>query len=103
MKKILCFFLLFFLSLSCFTTAQDKPRVKLKHIAGEVVAYDTTVKAMTVRGKKNEIFITLDEKTAIKVGKEAKGPADIKVGDLINVKYIEEGGKNLARHIEILR
>ncbi len=101
MKTIVCFLL--FVSLSCLATAQDKPRVKLKHIAGEVVAYDSTVKAMTVRGKKNEIFITLDDKTTIKVGKETKGLTDLKVGDVVNVKYIDEGGKNLARQIEILR
>ncbi len=96
---LICIALL--VSLAQITWAQDKQRVKLKHIAGEVAAYDNSIKTMTVRGKRIEILITLDDKTSIKAKRESRSASDIKVGDMVAVKYIESEGRNIARIIEI--
>lgn len=81
--------------------AQDKQRIKIKQITGDIVAYDSSIKTMTVKGKRAEIIIILDEKTVIKEKKNLKSHSDIKVGDRVVIKYSEIEGKNIAKSIEI--
>ncbi|MBF0558623.1 MAG: TOBE domain-containing protein [Nitrospirae bacterium] len=76
-------------------------KIKIKMITGDVVTVDATVKTLTVKGKKAEVVISVDDKTAVKIDKEKKSLADVNVGDRVTVKYAETEGKTIARSIEI--
>ena len=79
--------------------AQEKAPVKVKQVTGEVTAIDAAAKTLTVKGKAGEVALTADDKTTVKIGKEKKTLADVKVGDKITVKYAEMDGKNVAKSI----
>ncbi|MCL5022672.1 MAG: hypothetical protein M1497_04790 [Nitrospirae bacterium] len=79
--------------------AEKKAPAKVKQVTGEVVAVDAAAKTLTVKGKKGEVAMTADDKTTVKVGKEKKTLADVKVGDKATVKYAEVEGKNVAKSI----
>lgn len=72
-----------------------------KHVTGNVSAVDADAKTLTVKGKKADVVISVDVKTKITAGKEAKTLADIKAGDKVIVNYIEANGKNTAKRIGI--
>lgn len=79
--------------------AQEKAPVKVKQVTGEVTAIDAAAKTLTVKGKAGEVALTADDKTTVKIGKEKKALADVKVGDKATVKYTEMDGKNVAKSI----
>lgn len=79
--------------------AQKKAPAKLKQVTGEVTAIDAAAKTLTVKGKAGEVALTADDKTTVKIGKEKKALADVKVGDKATVKYTEMDGKNVAKFI----
>ena len=56
---------------------------------------------ITVKGKKAEVTLTADNKTSIRMGKEKKTLADVKVGDKVSTRYSEMEGKNVAKSITI--
>ncbi|MGD0280945.1 MAG: hypothetical protein ABSB95_01125 [Dissulfurispiraceae bacterium] len=101
MKKLFLYVICFlaFSTFICSALAADKVRIKL--ISGDVVTVDAAVKTLTVKGKKAEVVITVDDKTAVKMDKEKKTLADIIVGDKVTVKYAGTEGKNVARYIHI--
>lgn len=101
MKKVLSIVLSILLVISIAGMAIAKEKVKVKQITGEVAAVDAAAKSLTVKGKKAEVVISTDEKTAVKAGKEKKSLSDVKVGDKVTVKYSEVDGKNIAKSIEI--
>jgi surface antigen len=70
-----------------------------KQVTGEVVAVDAIAMTLTVKGKKGEVALSADDKTAVKMGKEKKALADVKVGDKVKVKYTVKDGKNVAKSI----
>lgn len=84
-----------------YVSAEEKKRIKVRHINGDIVAYDSIIKVMTVKSKRTEAQITLDEKTVITLNKDKKTPNDLKVGDYVSVKYFEIDGKNVAKRIQI--
>lgn len=53
--------------------------------AGEVTAVDAAAKTITVKTKKGEVVISITDESVIKVGKETKSLADVKVGDKVKV------------------
>lgn len=79
--------------------------LKVMFVTGKVKAVDTVAQTITVvkkvKGKEEETVITLDEKTSIALGKKKKELTDIKVGDVVTVKYKEVEGKNVAKSITI--
>lgn len=89
------------LSFAFIVNAEDKKKIKVRQINGDVVVYDSIIKVMTVKSKKNEVQISLDDKTVITLNREKKTPNDIKVGDFVSVKYIDIEGKNVAKRIQI--
>ncbi|HIJ60873.1 MAG TPA: hypothetical protein HPP56_09745 [Nitrospirae bacterium] len=104
MFKIFSYSLILILVLLSFITnslAQDKPKIKIKQISGYVVVYDNSIKTMTIKGKKAEITILLDDKTVVKENKKLKNHNDIKVGDKVVIKYSQIEGKNIAKSVEI--
>ncbi|MBI5409396.1 MAG: hypothetical protein HZA14_08525 [Nitrospirae bacterium] len=70
-------------------------------VTGDVTAVDAKAKMLTVKGKTGDVSVSVDDKTKITAGKEAKTLADLKTGDKVTVKYIVTDGKNTAKKIEI--
>ena len=58
-------------------------------VSGEVAAVDTAAKTITVKGKKADVVITVDDKTL----------ADVKAGDKVTAKYTTADGKNTAKSV----
>ncbi len=81
--------------------AEKKAPAKVKQVTGEVTAVDAAAKTLTVKGKAGDVALTADDKTTVKVGKEKKTLADVKVGDKATVRYAEMDGKNVAKSIII--
>jgi ribosomal protein S1 len=73
-------------------TAEKKAPAKVMQVTGEVVAVDAKAKTLTVKGKKGDVALSVEEKAAAKL-------ADIKVGDKVTVKYKETDGKNVATSV----
>ena len=82
-------------------TMEKKAPVKVKWLSGEVSAVDAAAMTLTVKGKKAEVALTVNDKTKITMGKEKKTLADVKVGDKVSAKYSEVEGKNVAKSIAI--
>lgn len=72
-----------------------------RQVSGEVTAVDAAANTLTVKGKKGNISLTIDDKTSVMVGKEKKSLADVKSGEDVTVKYIDHEGKNTAKSIAV--
>jgi Cu/Ag efflux protein CusF len=81
--------------------AVEKAPVKIKYVIGEVTAVDATAGTLTVKSKKQEVSLSTDSKTIIRMGKEKKTLADITSGEKVKVRYTEVDGKNMAKSIAI--
>jgi Cu/Ag efflux protein CusF len=79
----------------------EKAPVKVKYVIGEVKAVDATAGTLTVKSKKQEVSLSTDSKTIIRIGKEKKTLADITSGEKVKVRYTEVDGKNMAKSIAI--
>lgn len=83
---------------------KEKP-AKVLRITGEVKAVDAAAKTITivkkVKDKMVETVVTVDDKTAITLGKEKKTLADVKAGDKVTVKYTVVDKKNVAKSVAI--
>ena len=78
---------------------EKKAPAKVKQVTGEVAAVDAAAKTLTVKGKKGDVALMSDDKTSVKMGREKKALADVKVGDKVTVKYAEMDGKNMAKSV----
>ena len=82
--------------------AEKKAAVKELWIrGGEVTAVDTTANTVTIKTKKGEVVVDVNDKTRIHYGKAKKTIADIKAGDKVTAGYTEADGKNVAKSIAI--
>jgi len=70
-----------------------------KQITGEVTAVDAKANTITVKGKKAEVTVNVDDKT--KFAPKGKTIADVKAGEKVMVKYTEAEGKNTAKSVKI--
>ncbi|MDA8214330.1 MAG: hypothetical protein M0Z64_03525 [Nitrospiraceae bacterium] len=79
--------------------AEKKPKVIQR--SGEVVAIDVAAKSMTIKPikYKDNIVVTINEKTLVKMGKEKKSLTDIRVGDSVTIWIFEKD--NIAKSIDI--
>jgi Cu/Ag efflux protein CusF len=77
----------------------EKPKVK--QITGDIVTLDLNARTLTVKSKRQEVSLSTDDKTIIRLNKEKKTLADLKSGDKIKAKYIHVDGKNIAKSISI--
>ena len=76
---------------------EKKHEKRARHyVHGEVTAVDAAANTLTVKGKKGEVTLTIDDKTKFHKGKTL---ADVKVGDKLKVKYAEIDGKMVATGI----
>ncbi|MCL5022308.1 MAG: hypothetical protein M1497_02885 [Nitrospirae bacterium] len=82
--------------------AEKKAPVKVNQVVGEVAAVDASAKTLTVKGRRGEVTVSADDKTVVRVGREKKTLADVKVGDRAMVRYTEADGKNMASIIGIM-
>lgn len=78
--------------------AEKKAPAKVKQVTGEVAAVDAKAMTLTVKGKKDEVALTVNDKTKFDKGKSL---ADVKVGDKATVKYVEKDGKNVASSVMV--
>ena len=81
------------------TKKAAKKKVMHKQITGEVTAVDAKANTVTVKGKKAEVTVTVDEKT--KFMPKGKTIADVTAGEKVMVKYTEAEGVNTAKSIKI--
>jgi hypothetical protein len=77
----------------------EKKKVAHKQITGEVTAVDAKANTVTVKSKKAEVTVTVDEKT--KFMPKGKTIADVTAGEKVMVKYTEAEGANTAKSIKI--
>jgi microtubule-associated protein 1 len=77
----------------------EKKKVAHKQITGEVTAVDAKANTITVKGKKAEVTVTVDEKT--KFMPKGKAIADVTAGEKVMVRYTEAEGKNTAKSVKI--
>ena len=70
--------------------AEKKSPAKVKQVTGDVTAVDAKAKTITVKGKKGDVVIALDDKML----------ADVKAGDKVTAKYTEADGKNTAKSVK---
>ncbi|NCO83246.1 MAG: hypothetical protein COW90_09805 [Nitrospirae bacterium CG22_combo_CG10-13_8_21_14_all_44_11] len=69
--------------------AEKKVAAKVMQVTGEVAAVDAAAKTITVKGKKGDVVIAVDDKTL----------ADVKAGDKVTAKYTTADGKNTAKSV----
>jgi Cu/Ag efflux protein CusF len=69
---------------------EKKAPVKVKQVTGEVTAVDAKAKTITVKAKKGDVVIAVDDKMI----------ADVKAGDKVKAKYTEADGKNTAKSVK---
>jgi hypothetical protein len=62
---------------------------------------DTVVVAGKAKGKDTEWTFGVDSKTKIRKGGKDVAAADLASGDSVNVRYHEEGGKNVADSVTV--
>jgi len=67
-----------------------KAAAKVMQVTGEVAAVDAAAKTITVKGKKGDVVIAVDDKTL----------ADVKAGDKVTAKYTTADGKNTAKAVK---
>jgi hypothetical protein len=82
--------------------AKEKP-LKIVHLAGETISVNPKAGRLTVRGKDGEVDIYATEKTNILIGRDKGRLSDIAAGNKATVKYLEIGGKNIARSIFVVQ
>lgn len=105
MKKAIAIVLsiMFVFALTTVTFAAEKKAGKGMHVAGEVTNVDAKANTITVKGKKGDVTVSVDDKTAIMAGKEKKTMADVKVGDKVKVEYTEADGKSVAHKVHLMK
>jgi len=69
--------------------AEKKAVAKVMQVTGEVAAVDAAAKTITVKGKKGDVVISVDDKTL----------ADVKAGDKVTAKYTTADCKNTAKSV----
>ena len=69
---------------------EKKAPAKVKQVTGDVTAVDAKAKTITVKGKKGDVVIAVDDKML----------ADVKAGDKVTAKYTEADGKNTAKSVK---
>jgi len=80
---------------------EHKEAAKPVQVTGEITAIDAAAKTFTVKGRKGDVTLSIDDKTKIMTGSEIKTLADLKAGVKVTAKYTWADGKNTAKSIKI--
>lgn len=89
------------------TAGSEKPAMAAKKgrmtsIKGEITEIDATGNNVKVKEKdKEEITIDVTDQTIITAGKIKRSLADLKTGDKVVAKFVEQDGKRVARSIRV--
>jgi Spy/CpxP family protein refolding chaperone len=70
--------------------AEKKAPAKISQVTGEVTAVDAAAKTITVKGKKGDVVIAVDEMMM----------KDCKAGDKVVAKFTTADGKNTAKSVK---
>lgn len=81
--------------------APKKAAEKYLTIKGEVTAVDPAANSLIIKSKRQEVQLTVTDKTKVMIGKEKKTLADVKVGDSATARYKKEKDKNVATSINV--
>ena len=90
------------LSLTSVLLANDAKEMKGPHmnVSGEVVSVDAATRTLTVREKKgdtnNDWSFVVDDTAKVMVGGKTDSLDHLKAGDLVNVKYRNDGETHTA-------
>lgn len=82
-------------------SVEQKKTVRVKHLSGEVLAINSKTKTITVRFKDEDVELTFDDSTVVKIDLDSVKPADIPLGARATVKYVERKGQHIAKGIFI--
>ncbi len=74
---------------------------KVRQMTGRVTSIDTATNSFTVQKGKKETVIRTTEKTQVKAGKVVKSLSDLKIGDKVKMRLIEDAGQLVARVIHL--
>ncbi|MBI2372145.1 MAG: hypothetical protein HYV08_18260 [Deltaproteobacteria bacterium] len=80
-----------------------KPAVRTKQATGVVAkaAADSLTIKRKVKGEEKELTFSVTAKTSVRMGKEKKAIGDVKEGERVTVRYVEDDGKMTARSVTI--
>ena len=91
--------------------AMDKPAAegkaapmkkhKMTAVKGEITAVDSAGNNIKIKEKDKELTVNVTDKTMITAGKTKKSLADLKAGDKVVAKFMEEDGKMVAHSIRV--
>ncbi len=73
--------------------------VRVKHLAGEILAVNTKAKTIIVRFKDEDVSLQYDDNTVVKMDLDPVKPSEIPLGTRATVKYVEQKGHYVARGI----
>lgn len=82
-------------------SVEQQKTVRVKHLSGEVLAINSKTKTITVRFKDEDVELTFDDSTVVKIDLDSVKPADIPLGARATVKYVERKGQHIAKGIFI--
>jgi ABC-type Fe3+-hydroxamate transport system substrate-binding protein len=82
-------------------SADQKKTVRIKHLAGEILAVDSKTKTIIMRSRDREVELIFDDSTVVKVDLDAVPPNEIPPGIRATVKYVERKGQYVAKGIFI--
>ena len=81
--------------------AEKKPMTKTANGTVKSASANSIVVAGKAKGKDEEWTFGVDSKTSIKKGGKAIMAGDVKVGDSVQVKYMEQDGKAMAQSVMV--
>lgn len=79
--------------------AAKKPSTKSASGTVKSATADSIVVAGKEKGKETEWTFALDPKTKVKKGGKDATAADVKAGDMVQVRYTEDAGKTVAQSV----
>lgn len=72
---------------------------KARHHDGKVKAVDAAAKTLTVEERSGDATVTVTDTTVIRRGQDSLMFEDLQAGDQVTVVYVQQNGKDVARHI----
>jgi hypothetical protein len=81
--------------------AEKKPAAKTAKGTVKSASADSIVVAGKEKGKDAEWTFAVDPKTKVKKGGKDAMAADVKEGDMVQVRYTEDGGKAVAQSVTV--
>lgn len=80
---------------------EKKPTTKTANGTVKSASADSIVVTGKIKGKDEEWTFGVDSKTSIKKGGKAIMAGDVKVGDSVQVKYMDHDGKAMAQSVMV--